>query len=180
MSKHIHIQGDKNGFVSKGAIDRFKNDLRQTSSIETIDSSKYLKMGWKYTIESNNETDLKVNIEDEDKNDEDKKENKDNKETKNKDQLLQKLKVMKDKRKSDHSVQHYMKKENKDVIIPHEVSETYARLKKTGNTIISPTDVLKTLPEHKKMLEQTITSFKGPTNPFIEYYRQIFKWIKDM
>jgi hypothetical protein len=176
MSKHIHIQGDKNGFVSKGAIDRFKNDLRQASieTIDTIDSSKYFKTGWKYTIESNNETDIKVKIEEEDKN----KENKE--ETKNKDQLLQKLKVMKDKRKSDHSVQHYMKKENKDMIVPHEVSETYARLKKSGNTVISPADVLKTLSEHKKMLEQTIETFKGPSNPFIEYYRQIFKWIKDM
>jgi len=172
MSKNIYIQGDKNGFVSKGAIDRFKNDLRQAS---TIDSSKYFKIGWKYTIESNNETDIKVKIE-ENKEDNNKSKN----ETTNKEQLLQKLKVMKDKRKSDHSVQHYMKKENKDMIVPEDISETYTRLKKTGNPIISPVDVLKTLPEHKKMLDQTLASFKGPSNPFIEYYRQIFKWIKDM
>lgn len=167
--RNIHIQGDKTNFISKGAIERFKNDLRQST---TIDPLKYLKDGWKYKIESENDKEIKVNIEE---NVGEKKEN----------LLFKKLKFMREQRKSNYSVEHHMKKTNKELKdqindVPHDIMNAYTRLKKSGNPVISPVDVLKNISEHKKTLQQVLESFKGPSNPFIEYYRDVLRWIKDM
>lgn len=55
---NVFIEGDCSCFVSKTAIDRFKNDIRGTKSdeIDMFDSSKYLKDGYIFniTIKENN------------------------------------------------------------------------------------------------------------------------------
>jgi hypothetical protein len=47
----VFIEGDKSLFVSKGAIDRFKKDVKEIKA-DAIDSSKYLKEGFTFKITS--------------------------------------------------------------------------------------------------------------------------------
>jgi hypothetical protein len=42
----VFIEGDRTLFVSKGAIERFKKDVKEVSSTDLIDNSKYLKEGY--------------------------------------------------------------------------------------------------------------------------------------
>ena len=49
----VLIEGDRNIFVSKSAIDRFKNDVKTTKP-DMIDSSKYLKEGYSFKITQDN------------------------------------------------------------------------------------------------------------------------------
>ena len=44
---NVNIVGDRNNFVSKNAITRFKNDIKTINYCE-IEDAKYLKEGFKF------------------------------------------------------------------------------------------------------------------------------------
>jgi hypothetical protein len=52
---NVFIEGERSCFVSKAAVDRFKNDIRGTTSdnFDSVDSSKYLKEGFVFNITKN-------------------------------------------------------------------------------------------------------------------------------
>ncbi len=48
---NVFIEGDRSSFVSKTAVDRFKNEVRASSDkLDLIDNSKYLKEGFVFNI----------------------------------------------------------------------------------------------------------------------------------
>ena len=52
---NVFIEGDRSCFLSKTAVDRFKNDIRGTTTdnFDSIDSQKYLKEGFIFNITKN-------------------------------------------------------------------------------------------------------------------------------
>jgi len=59
----VHIEGDKSNFVSKSAVDRFKNDLKFADGAnEVVLASSYLKEGWTYEVIEQTETMMRVRI----------------------------------------------------------------------------------------------------------------------
>lgn len=60
---NVFIEGDRNQFLSKTAVDRFKSDVRgvQSDNFDSIDSSRYLKEGFVFNI-TKNENNITANI----------------------------------------------------------------------------------------------------------------------
>ena len=52
MSVNVLIEGDRNIFISKAAVDRFKKDVRTTKP-DMIDVKKYLQEGYTFTFDRN-------------------------------------------------------------------------------------------------------------------------------
>jgi len=52
MSVNVLIEGDRNLFISKAAVDRFKKDIRTTKP-DMIDVKKYLKDGYTFAFDKN-------------------------------------------------------------------------------------------------------------------------------
>jgi hypothetical protein len=48
MSMNVFIEGNRDHFVSKAAVDKFKKEARETAILDTIDISKYLKDGFTF------------------------------------------------------------------------------------------------------------------------------------
>ena len=59
--KSIIIEGDKTLFSSKAAIDRLKRDLREDNK-DKLAINNYLNEGWTYKIISNTDTQIKIEI----------------------------------------------------------------------------------------------------------------------
>lgn len=52
MSVNVLIEGDRNLFISKAAVDRFKKEIRTTKP-DMIDVKKYLKEGYTFSFDKN-------------------------------------------------------------------------------------------------------------------------------
>lgn len=59
-TKSVFITGDKTTFISKGAVKRFKNDIRSSSNPNELDASKYFDPNYTFTCSI---TDNTYNIE---------------------------------------------------------------------------------------------------------------------
>ncbi len=64
MSMNVFIEGNREQFVSKAAVDKFKKEARESTNLDTIDISKYLKDGstFKFTKTENSITATIVDI----------------------------------------------------------------------------------------------------------------------
>jgi hypothetical protein len=57
--KNVFLNGDRDAFLSKGAIDRFKADARKNSLKSSL---AYFKEGWNYTISESTDTTIVADI----------------------------------------------------------------------------------------------------------------------
>ena len=164
MSINVHIEGDKSNFLSKNAVERFKNDLRNIRSLTSvqdlynqIDHTKYLKDGWGYKINSGNEKEIRIQLNELEKEDNQKKKF-----------LELKLKQLKDKRMSQvgqESLLHKKHKDHKDVI------DSYVSLKKISNKpILNPGDVYKNKQQYLPIVQELVRTYQGHEK-YEEYYR---------
>jgi hypothetical protein len=64
MNMNVFIEGNRDHFVSKAAVDKFKKEARETAILDTIDISKYLKDGFtfKFTKTETSITATRVDI----------------------------------------------------------------------------------------------------------------------
>ncbi len=163
-TKPVHIQGDKSVFLSKNAVDRMKKDIREGIPNE---ASSYLSEGWDYQITEDNDDEVRITIL-KTKKEEPKDKPKDSK-------LKNKIRSLREKRQSDRVTMHQLHKKRED--IPNDLLETYAKLKKMGNPVISPVDALENLEETRKILQMTQGQ---PSNPYIDYYKSMKQWLDGM
>jgi len=171
---NVHIKGDKSLFVSKNAISRLKEDVKNGL---LQDSSSYLKENCDYKIIDEKEDSIYIEIynKEQKKKEENDKENDKENEKSNKQKLSTKLKNMREKRQSERSISHSLSKKSQD--IPSSILDTYARLKKLDNPIINPVDFLNNKEEYKKILEGMIPNM--PSNsPYAQYYKDVMRWIQ--
>lgn len=165
MSINVYITGDKDGFNSKGAVDKFKAMVKKTpiADINTeILKSKYIKPEYDLSIESKLETEIKFNI---------MKKVVDNINDKRQ-ALRMKLNMMK---KNRTNVEVTAARGNKDV--PDDILEEYIKLKKVAGSmpIPEPGEILAKPEEYKPLIAMVlgndIIKQKGPNHPYTRYFR---------
>lgn len=173
--KNVHIDGDRSGFLTKNAVDRFKNDLKN----ETVkDRSAYFKEGWEYEyINENNGNTIHIKLIN--NNDNDNKDNKDKKISKNKVLLQVRLSDLANQRKNENQLKHHLQKQKKnDKKVPEELIDAYLKAKKvTRNPIIDPTLVCDNLDGYWQHVNGTVQGVGNASNPFATYYRMLQTYI---
>ena len=173
QSKSVFIEGDKSFFSSKGAVDRFKRDLKNDDK-EKLEKNDYFKEDWTYQVLSNENNEIKVKLVN-------------NKDLKSGNQprtldcderrqmLKLKIKQMRGNRCSPNQMKIKMKGN-----VPDELASLYIELKKNKNNISlpDPSEVLAKPDEYKNVIFTMIQSFglfNGQNNPVINYYRLLAK-----
>ena len=163
--KSIIIEGDKTLFSSKAAIDRLKRDLREDNK-EKLAINNYLNEGWTYKIISNTDTQIKIEIVKEEKEETNEEKRK---------ILKEKLKMARINKLSPVQIKQNLK--NK---VPADLLEAYLKLKKVQLKVPvpSPDMVLSNPDEFTKIIQTMIQSFgmfNGTNNPIVNYYRLLAK-----
>jgi hypothetical protein len=175
QSKSVVIEGDRTFFSSKGAVDRFKRDLKNEDN-EKLAKNDYFKDNWTYEFISNENNEIKVKLV-----------NKKDVQSKNqpkaldsdeKRQMLKlKLKQMRDNRCSQSQIKMKMKMKGD---VPDDLAALYLEIKKNkiNVPIPEPSEVLEKPDEYKNVIFTMIQSFglfKGQNNPLVNYYRLLAK-----
>ena len=163
--KSIIIEGDKTLFSSKAAIDRLKRDLREDNK-DKLAINNYLNEGWTYKIISNTDTQIKIEIVKEEKEETNEEKRK---------ILKEKLKMARINKLSPVQIKQNLK--NK---VPADLLESYLKLKKVQLKVPvpSPDMVLSNPDEFTKIIQTMIQSFgmfNGTNNPIVNYYRLLAK-----
>jgi len=161
----VHIDGDKSNFITKGAIDRLKRDLKNDDKSK-LEINDYFKEGWTFKLVSKSDTEIKVEIMKKDvvplKNEVNEKRL----------MLKDKLKAMRSNRTSVTNLKSKMKNSS----VPEDLLEAYMALKKVKLPvpILDPAEALAHPLEYKQQVYTMVQSFgffNGKTNPIINYYR---------
>lgn len=166
--KSVHIEGDKSYFISKGAIDRFKRDLKNNDT-DKLQNNEYFKEDWTYQIISQSDLEIKVKLV-----------NKIDLVNDNKPRVLncdERRQFLKDKIKQMRN-QTSIKKSK--VEVPKDLMREYLSLKKYKLKVdlLDPGVVLSNPDEYKNTVHTMVQSFgmfKGNNNPVINYYKSLAK-----
>ena len=170
--KSVCIEGDRAMFSSKGAVDRFKRDLRVNDQ-EKLKAEDYFREGWTYQVVSSNDNEIKVKL----VNVQDVAEQTRVLDCDERRKLLkEKLKQMRQQKQAPSKVKMSMK--NK---VPEDILKAYLNLKKYNiNVPIPPPDeVLEKQSEYRNIIHTMIQSFGhvngGNNNPVIAYFKLLAK-----
>ncbi len=162
---NIHINGDRGQFVSKQAIIRFKNALRELAQKDgSIDNSLYFKNGWGYQIQSRDDVSITVDIVQL------------NKQKNSHDLLRDRLTVMKKSRVSQESVRAKMQK-----TVPRDIVDAYLDLKKRSRVpIMDPCVAVSKSDEYINHLREMTKSFGDLDNPYTSYHKLLFSHLNNI
>ena len=177
QGKSVIIEGDKSYFVSKGAIDRLKRDLKNDDK-EKLSVNDYFKEGWTYQLLSNINNEIKIKILNkldlpvEDKPAPPRVLNADER----KQFLKNRLKETKGEKVNTKTIKSKLND------IPKDLADAYTSLKKykLPVSIHDPADVLANKDQYRNIIHTMIQSFgsyKGPNNPVINYYKLLAKYL---
>jgi len=161
-NKHVYVEGDKTGFNSKTALQKFKETIRKDSN---VDFQKYIKPNYelnlvettaeyvKYTINLKNET----------------------KKFSKKQMFQAKLKLLADKRTNINIKNLSFHKD----IVPPEITTAYKKLVKTTHTPIpEPYEILKNPEQYKPFILQVLRTNMDNTNQlYLNYFKLLAKQI---
>lgn len=158
---NIFIEGDRNLFVSKSAVDNFKKTVKSTYNTETFDLNsftKYLKDGYKFRLDVSN-LDLKFTIIE------------NNLKVLKLQELREKIK-MKTRARTNYHV-----KQSKG-LVPQEIADLYAKLTKNYNVPIpAPNEIFEKPEEHKGVIKMVLGNqmMKSlpKSHPYVKYFTLI-------
>lgn len=160
-SKNVFLNGDRGAFVSKGAIERFKTDVR-TNSLKP--PSSYFKDGWRYVIKETTDTDIIVDI---------LVEMFEPKPLEQKEKLHQRLNDMKKNRQNKTHIALRLKK-----TVPQDIIDAYINAKKSLSiTFMDPYDVVANPKKYKNDIQTIVNSTTNLSNPYTTYYRLLDKYV---
>lgn len=165
--KSVVIEGDRAMFATKGAVDRFKRDIRVNDE-EKLKTNDYFREGWTYKVVSSDDNEIKVklvNVQDEAGKprvlecDERRK------------MLKEKLRLMRQQKMSPAQLKMSMKDK-----VPTDVLDAYMTLRKFNVKIPipPPNEVLGKPAEYRNVVHTMIQSFgmvKGNNNPVVNYFK---------
>jgi hypothetical protein len=158
-SKNVFLNGNRDTFLSKGAIERFKADARSNS---LKSSSAYFKEGWHYTISESTDTNIMVNI------------NVDMFEKnplQQKQKFHEKLNAMKKDRQNKTQIALRLKK-----TVPQEIIDAYIDAKKSLSiNFLDPYDVITYPKKYQNDIQAIVQSTLHLSNPYTTYYRLLDK-----
>jgi hypothetical protein len=175
-NKSIIIEGDKTLFTSKAAVDRLKRDLREDNK-EKLAINNYLNEGWTYKIISNTDTQIKIELVKEEKEDviNEPIVSEQSEQDERRKILKERLKMARISKLSPVQIKQNLK--NK---VPSDVLESYLKLKKVQLKVpVPPPDLVLSKPEEFKKIVHTMVQsfgmFNGTNNPIVNYYRLLAK-----
>jgi len=159
--KNVFLNGNRDAFLSKGAIDRFKADAR-TNSLKL--ASAYFKEGWHYTISENTDTnimvDIKVSMFQPTPSDQ-------------KEKFHEKLKAMKKDRQNKTQIALRLKK-----TVPQEIIDAYIDAKKSLSiNFMDPYDVITYPKKYQADIQSIVKSTLHLSNSYTTYYRLLDKYL---
>lgn len=163
---NVFIDGDKTGFNSKVAVDKFKAAVKLdvNISVEKL-REKYINNSYTLELVEKNDTNIKFKLFKSEKSD------KSDPEADKKQMLRMKLKSM---RNSRTNTEIHKAKSNKD--IPEDILEEYVKLKKVVNMPIpEPGEVLANPDQYRPMLSMVLGNDMmkqmGSNHPYTKYFR---------
>jgi len=183
--KSIVIDGDKNGFLSKNCIHKFKlalkeNNFNNLNNLEQI-SKKFIKSNYKIEIinQSNDCLNLKINLIDLTSNTEKNEET--SRETPNVESrtaLKSKLNILKKSRLNNYNLVSNKKK--LDVDVPKDILDEYAKLMKISKIPVpDPVEILQNPEQYKPMISMFINNKMmkqiGSSHPYSKYFKLLAK-----
>jgi hypothetical protein len=178
MYLNVFIDGDKLGFNSKSAIDKFKTEIKNNTKININEiNNKYIKSDYILTETFKNNTDIKfeiikkIIIPNNDSNDNSKKE-----------LLRQKIKSIKNNRTS--KITNTISDEN----IPPDIMKEYNKLLKishmpTSVQIPNPSEILSDPEKYKPLISMVLNNKMikqfGASHPYIKYFKLLSEKINN-
>jgi hypothetical protein len=176
-SLSVLIEGNKDGFNSKSAVEKFKDYVKKNSNssdLSLLNTSNYVKPNYKLKFISKNDTCIKYNITNKD---ETTQITKDPNELKDRKQIFNaKLKLLEQKR-TNVNVKNLSL--NKDTV-PKEISDEYKKLMKVSKVPVpEPLEILKNPEQHKPLvmavLHNNITAGLAINHPYKKYFTLLAK-----
>lgn len=175
IPKNVCIEGDKNGFNSKMALEKFKTSVKNMDrdinknelDLEEL-KNKYVKSNYILEIIKHDQSNKDIII----------KISENNKQQSNTDDT--KKKILKDKlnsmKKNRTNVEYHKAKQNEN--IPDDILKEYLKLKKVCNMPIpEPGEILSNPEQYKPILSMVLnnkmTSQIGTMHPYIKYFKLI-------
>ena len=166
MSKNVMINVSngkrEDAFLSKAAVERFKTDLRSNQAKK---SEGYLKEGWSYTIKSNDEKDIIVDLtygikiftSDN---------------SRQKEKLRERLHILKKQRQPNYITETNLKK------VPADIVEAYKDAQKSvAVTIMDPYDVISHPKKYQSDIQAIVQSTTHLSNPYTKYYNLLHNYL---
>lgn len=157
MSKSIHINGNRDeAFLSKGAIERFKSDLRSGNPKQ---QKEYLHQHWSYEITKQDEKSITVNL----------------------NHVIPMFQVdSKRQRQKLHERISLLKKTRQPIVnakmrekVPSEITEAYVTAKRSlpiQFTLMDPYDVITNPEKYRNDIRNIVQSTTHLSNPYTKYY----------
>jgi len=165
MAYSVHINGDKSGFNSKAAVDKFKVAVRavleSNKELNTEElSTRFINSNFSLTLEKKDATTVHATVA--------KKQEQTAKD--NRELLKAKINLM---RKNRTNSDYYKAKSGN---VPDDIMEEYTKLKKMSKMPIpEPSEILEHPEEYKPMLAMVLgnTMMKqlGQTHPYVRYFK---------
>ena len=156
---NVFIEGDKNGFNSKIAVDKLKAYVKKNIDFNIDEvNQRYVKSDYSLSLVAKSDTDIKFNI------------NKKEEETDKTKLLKMKLKNMRDNRTNAE----LHKAKSKDV--PEDIMKEYLRLKRGLNVPIpDPAEILSKPDQYKPMIASILANDMvkqhAHGNPLVRYFK---------
>ncbi len=172
---NVFIEGDRTQFVSKGAIDRFKKEVKEVSHTDLIDNSKYLKEGFCFNFVKK-DNDITASIVSK-KMETDYKENLDIK----RQQLREKLNMIKRSR----SGEAYKHLESLKRTVPEKIYKSYSHLMKNYGlpNIPAPDEVINNIEKYRTQiatvmgLTTQVCNIGGASNAIKHYFNSLGQFL---
>jgi hypothetical protein len=162
MSLNVYIDGDKSGFNSKVAVDKFKQAVKQNVEINVVElANKYINKLYKLDLVNKTDNDIRFNVTKlEVTNNNDKR-----------DMLRAKLNLMKNTRTNID-----LHRARTSDVVPEDILREYTKLKRMSKMPVpEPSEVLSKPDEYKPMLAMVLGNEMmqklGQTHPYVRYFK---------
>jgi hypothetical protein len=186
--KYVVIEGDKNGFNSKSAIDKFKLAVKATGNFDLVElSQKFFKSDYNLTLVSKSDTEYKFKVEHvqteklvvDEKSDVLEKQVVDSKEESKKRKELLRAKINNMRQMRNNSFYHKAKASSN---VPEEILSEYKKLVKISKMPIpEPSEILAKPDEYRPIVSMVLgnTMMKNlpQSHPYIKYFKLLAKEI---
>jgi hypothetical protein len=162
MSLNVYVDGDKSGFNSKSAVDKFKQAVKQNVDINVVElANKYINKLYKLELVNKTESEVRFNLSklevvaNNDK----------------RDLLRAKLNLMKNNRTNSD-----LHRARTSEVVPEEILREYTKLKRMSKMPVpEPSEVLSKPDEYKPMLAMVLGNEMmqklGQSHPYVRYFK---------
>lgn len=159
---NVYIEGSKDGFKSKAAVDKFKTSVKNNVDINISElKERFIEASFNLELLEKTETDIKFKLS----------KNVDNSQEKQRELLRAKLNIMKKNRTNSD-----IHKARNNKTVPDDILDEYMKLKKIATMPIpEPSDILSKPEEYKPIIQMVLGNSmmkQYPSNhPYVRYFK---------